>query len=190
MSALKLLTLICSTRPGRIGPSIAHWFDSIARADERFSAQLVDLAEVGLPLFDEPHHPRLRKYQHDHTKRWSAIVDSADAVVFVLPEYNFSPPPTFTNAIDYVYAEWNYKPCGFVSYGGASGGIRAVQQAKLTVTATKMMPLTEAVAIPFAAKLIDENKHFNSNEQFDGAAKTLLDELTKWGRALRTIRVP
>ncbi|MBL8270256.1 NADPH-dependent FMN reductase [Steroidobacter sp.] len=190
MSSLKLLTLICSTRPTRIGPSIARWFDSVASADDRFSAQLVDLVEVGLPLFDEPHHPRLRKYQHEHTKRWSALVDGADAFVFVTPEYNYSPPPSFTNAIDYLYAEWNYKPCGFVSYGGASGGMRAAQQAKLTVTAAKMMPLAEAVAIPFAAKLIDESKHFNSNEQLDSAAKVMLDELTKWGRALRTIRVP
>ena len=100
---LKLHTLICSTRPGRVGPSVARWFHDVANDHGMFESALVDLAEFSLPVYDEPHHPTLRKYQHEHTKRWSTSVAVADAYVFVTPEYNYCPPPTFVNALDYVY---------------------------------------------------------------------------------------
>jgi hypothetical protein len=69
-------------------------------------------------------------YEHDHTKRSSASVAAADAFVIVTPEYNYGPPPSLINAFDFVYKEWNYKPAGFVSYGGVSGGLRAVQRSR------------------------------------------------------------
>jgi len=77
-------------------------------------------------LLDDPHLPRLRQYTRQHTSDWSALVDAVDAVVFVTPEYNFGYPATIKNAIDYLHSEWNYKPVGFVSYGGIAAGTRAV----------------------------------------------------------------
>src|ERR1700743_1318954 len=104
--ALRLQTLITSTRPGRMGPLIADWFVGAARAHGNFDVDVVDLAKVSLPLYDEPHHPMRRQYEHAHTKAWSASVTTADAFVFVMPEYNFSPPPAFANALDYLFWEW------------------------------------------------------------------------------------
>src|SRR5713226_9805342 len=127
----KLSVVIASTRPGRAGLPIGEWFFARAQAHGGFDVQLVDLKEVDLPLLDEPKHPRLRDYQHEHTKKWSALVGGSDAFVFVTPEYNFSSPPALLNAIDYLFHEWAYKPAGFVSYGGVSGGIRSVQMTKL-----------------------------------------------------------
>ena len=123
----RLHTIICSTRPGRVGPAVADWFHEHARRHDGFDAVLVDLADFALPVYDEPQHPSLQKYEKEHTKRWAASVAGADAYAFVLPEYNYGPPPSFVNALDFVYREWNYKPCGFVSYGGISGGLRAVE---------------------------------------------------------------
>jgi NAD(P)H-dependent FMN reductase len=125
-----LHTVIVSTRPGRIGPPIAHWFHDFATQHGKFETKLIDLADFNLPIYDEPSHPKLHKYEHEHTKRWSESVAEADAYVFVTPEFNFCPPPSFVNALNYLYREWNYKPCGFVSYGGVSGGMRAVQMEK------------------------------------------------------------
>ncbi|HEY1632266.1 MAG TPA: NAD(P)H-dependent oxidoreductase [Rhizomicrobium sp.] len=135
---MRLHTIIASTRPGRAGPSIAKWFHEFAKQDGKFDAQLIDLADFKLPLYDEPHHPMRRQYAQDHTKAWSASVTEADALVFVLPEYNFSPPPSFMNALDYLFWEWQYKPVGFVSYGGISGGVRAAQAARLQASTLKM----------------------------------------------------
>src|SRR5580704_17667155 len=124
---LKLHVVIVSTRPGRAGLPVGRWFVGRAKEHGGFEIMFVDLKEVNLPLLDEPKHPRLRQYEHEHTKAWSAIVDGADAFVFVIPEYNFSVPAPFVNAVDYLSAEWAYKPASFVSYGGMSGGTRSVQ---------------------------------------------------------------
>jgi NAD(P)H-dependent FMN reductase len=104
---------------------LAQWLAEAIRGSEVFDVELVDLADFKLPVFDEPEHPRLQKYAHEHTKRWSASVASAHAFVFVTPEYNYAPPPSLVNALDYLVKEWAYKPVGFFSYGGPGGGLRA-----------------------------------------------------------------
>jgi NAD(P)H-dependent FMN reductase len=187
MPKLTLATIICSTRPGRVGPAVATWFHAAAQAHGGFDARLVDLAEIGLPLYDEPNHPRLKQYTKDHTKRWSAAVEAADAFVFVTPEYNFSPPPSLVNALDFLYSEWGYKPAGFVSYGGVSGGLRAVQAAKPIMTTLKIMPLPEQVMVPMVAQHVKDGA-FQPSEVHATSAKTMLDELARWAAALKPLR--
>jgi NAD(P)H-dependent FMN reductase len=184
---LKLHVVIASTRPGRGGLPVGTWFHGFAQRHAKFDLRLVDLAEVNLPLLDEPHHPRLRQYQHAHTKAWSATVAEADAYVFVTPEYNFGPPPALLNAMDFVFHEWGYKPCAFVSYGGASGGVRSVQMTKLVVTTLKMMPMMELVAFPFYAQQLKDGV-FTVNETQENAATAMLDELLRWAEALKPMR--
>jgi NAD(P)H-dependent FMN reductase len=183
----KLHVIAVSTREGRVGLPVAHWFVGRARAHGAFAVELIDLRDVALPLLDEPKHPRLRQYQNEHTKAWSAIVAAADAFVFVTPEYNYGVPPSLINALDYLSAEWAYKAAGFVSYGGISGGTRAVQMAKMVLTSLKIVPLPEAVTVPFFAKLIDPSGVFDGTSQND-AAKGMLDELSRWTGALATLR--
>lgn len=184
----KLHVIICSTRPGRVGPSVARWFHEFVTRHGGFDVKLVDLADFKLPMYDEPIHPAQHKYQHAHTKAWSKSVAAADAYIFVTPEYNYSPPPSLVNALDFVYREWNYKPCGFVSYGGVSGGLRSVQAAKMQITALKMMPMVEGVMVPMVASLIDDAGVFQSNDLIDNSAVTLLDELLRWTLGLKAMR--
>lgn len=173
----KLHVILASTRPGRAGEPIADWFVERAIAHGAFDVELVDLAEVALPFMDEPNHPRLRRYTHEHTKAWSARVDSADAFVFVTPEYNYGLTAPLKNAIDYLHFEWQHKPVGFVSYGGVAAGTRAVQMLKQVVTTLKMVPLFEAVNIPFHTRFIDEEGALSANEVMVKAAAAMLDEL-------------
>lgn len=186
--ALKLHIIICSTRPGRVGPSIAQWFHTFAVQHGRFDVQLVDLAEFNLPVYDEPEHPVKQQYQHEHTRKWAASVAAADAYVFVTPEYNFGPPPSLLNALNYVYKEWNYKPAAIVSYGGVSGGMRAAQVEKITFTTLKMMPMVEAVAIQNVGQHLGQDRNFLPNEHHTKSAGAMLDELNKWAGALKTLR--
>jgi NAD(P)H-dependent FMN reductase len=183
----RLLIVIGSTRPGRVGLPIATWFADLARAHGGFEVEIADLAELALPLLDEPHHPRLRKYQHDHTKAWSATVEAADVIVFVTSEYNYGYPAALKNAIDYLSLEWKHKALGFVSYGGIAAGTRAVQQLKQVASAVMLIPAQNAVNIPFFVKLMQDDK-FVSDEPTDVAATTLLDELLVLDGALRTLR--
>ena len=183
----KLTVVLASVRDGRAGEGIARWFIRCAKDHGKFDVHFADLKELNLPLLDEPHHPRLRKYVHDSTKRWSDIVGSSDAFVFVSAEYNYSTPPALVNALDTVYHEWLYKPVGFVTYGGVSGGLRAMQMTRTMVTGFKMMPMVEAVNIPFFSQLM-ENGVFKSNETHDKAAPVMLDELLRWAEALKPLR--
>lgn len=185
---LKLTVIIASTRPGRAGLPIANWFVTLAK-NGPFEVQVADLAELNLPLLDEPAHPRLKQYQREHTKRWSAIVDGSDAFVTVTPEYNFSSPPAFINALDYLYSEWQYKPMAFVSYGGISGGLRSTQMSKLTVSALGMMPLPGGVTLPFFSKHLADGV-FKPEEVADKSAMDMLTELHRWAVALKTMRTP
>jgi NAD(P)H-dependent FMN reductase len=184
-----LQIIIVSTRQGRLGVGVARWFHEHAVKFDGFETELVDLAEVNLPLLDEPHHPRFANYQHEHTKRWSAIVSRADAFVFVTPEYNFSTPPSLVNALDYLAKEWAYKPAAFVSYGGISGGMRSVMMTKSILTTLRMVPIYEAVNIPMFERQIDRTTgRFNATEPNEKAADAMLKELHKWATALREMR--
>jgi NAD(P)H-dependent FMN reductase len=173
----KLHVILASTRPGRAGEPIADWFVERAVAHGAFDVELVDLAEVALPFMDEPNHPRLRRYTQAHTKAWAARVDSADAFVFVTPEYNYGFTAPLKNAIDYLHFEWQHKPVGFVSYGGVAAGTRAVQMLKQVVTTLKMVPIFEAVSIPFHTQFIDEEGVMEANDVMVKAAAAMLDEL-------------
>jgi NAD(P)H-dependent FMN reductase len=186
---LKLQVILVSTRPSRKGPLVAEWFMKQAREHGKFELELTDLAEVNLPMLDEPNHPRLGKYEHEHTRKWSATVDAADAFVFVTPEYDFGTPAVLANAIQYLVREWAYKPAAFVSYGGVSAGTRGVQMTKQILSAVRVASLAEAVAIPFFTQHIDEaTQTFDPGELQEKAARVMLNELEKWAGALKGLR--
>ena len=190
MSKPVLQIIIASTRPGRVGLPVAQWFEQIARQHEGFDVELVDLAEVGLPFYDEPNHPRMRKYVHQHTKDWSATISRGDAFIFVIPEYNYGFNAAIKNAIDYLNHEWRHKPVGFASYGGVAAGTRAAQMIKQVITTLKMHPLFEAVSIPFVQQFLDAGAVLQPNEIMETAATAMLDELLRTSVALRVLREP
>jgi NAD(P)H-dependent FMN reductase len=181
----RLMVIIASTRPGRVGLPVGQWFAQQAEAQGDFVVQVVDLAELNLPFMDEPNHPRLRAYTQQHTKEWSATVDAADAIVLVTPEYNHGYAAPLKNAIDYLMHEWMYKPVGLVSYGGVSGGMRAVQMLKPTLSALKMIPLPEAVPIANVSGHFTEQGEFQATDQLNEAAAGMLRALRSWVETLR-----
>ncbi|MFI5957719.1 NADPH-dependent FMN reductase [Cryptosporangium sp. NPDC051539] len=184
----RLQIIVASTRPGRVGLPVGQWVEAAAGKHGGFDeVDLVDLAELDLPLMDEPNHPRLAKYTQDHTKEWAARVDAADAFVFVLAEYNHSYPAAVKNAVDYLHNEWHYKPAGLVSYGGVSAGLRSAQAFKPVLQSLKVVTLIEAVTIPFVQQFLEDGV-FVPNELIETSANAMLDELGRWGVALKALR--
>jgi NAD(P)H-dependent FMN reductase len=184
----ELMIVIASTRPGRAGLSIGQWFEERARAHGGFDVDVADLLEVGLPFVDEPNHPRLRQYTQPHTLAWSERVDRADAFAFVAPEYNHGLAAPLKNALDFLHDEWSHKPVGFVSYGGVSAGTRAVQMTTQVVTALRMVPVVQAVTIPFFPQFFDEDGRVQANEIMEAAATDMLDALVATEAVLRPLR--
>lgn len=183
-----LQVITASTRPGRQGEAIAEWVQRLAADHAGFQVEVVDLDHVGLPLLDEPNHPRMQQYTKDHTRAWSATVSRADAFVIVLPEYNHSFPAALKNALDYLYLEWADKAVGLVSYGGVSGGLRAVGALKPVLAALRMVPALEAVSIPNFAGFINDEGVFEADASLDKAADAMLDEVARLTAALAPLR--
>ncbi|MGS2616131.1 NADPH-dependent FMN reductase [Micromonospora sp. LZ34] len=183
---INVAIIIGSTRPGRNGEAVARWVYDLAaeRSDAQF--ELVDLKDFDLPHLDEVMPPAMGQYQHPHTRAWAEKIASFDAYVFVTPEYNHSTSGALKNAIDFLYAEWNNKAAGFVSYG-TSGGTRAVEHLRLVMGELHVADVRAQVAL----SLSTDFEHFSvlkpAPHQQD-AVTTMLDQLIAWGRAMRALR--
>lgn len=187
--SMRVLVLTCSTRPGALGPSVARWWrDAVAERAAESGIELVPVAlgDLDLPFLDEEEHPSSGIYRQEHTRRWSALVDSVDAVVAVLPEYNYGMPATLKNALDYLSVEWAWKPIGFVSYGNTSAGTRAVQHAKQVVTTLRLVPIGATVAIRIGEAVTADR--LRTDAARDAAGVALLDECVRVAHALRPLR--
>ena len=123
----RIAIVIGSTRPTRICPGIAAWIRDVIQQDSPLRYELLDLAEIGLPLLDEPLKAALQQYQHEHTRQWSRTVSSYSGFVFVFPQYNWGYPAALKNALDFLYHEWHDKPATVAGYG-TRGGNKGVAQ--------------------------------------------------------------
>jgi NAD(P)H-dependent FMN reductase len=180
--------ILGSTRPNRNGEQVARWVPDVAsqRDDARF--ELVDLVDYPLPHLDEPLPPSLGQYARDHTKAWAEKIAWFDGYVMVIPEYNHSTSGVLKNAIDYLYAEWNNKAVGFVSYGSV-GGARAAEHLRLVVAELQMADVRQQVALSLFTDF-DNLTLFQPSEFNAEALNTLLDQVIAWSTALAPLRAP
>lgn len=183
----RLMIIVGSVRPGRIGMPIATWVRERAEAHGGFDIDFVDLAELSLPFMDEPDHPSLQRYTKPHTIAWSERVAAADAFIFVTPEYNHSFSPALKNAYDFLNNEWWRKPIGYVSYGGVSGGTRGVVALDQVITPI-MVKVGANVEINFA-KLQVADGVFTPNEKEAALMEKELGELIELSEVLKPSRL-
>ena len=179
--------ILGSTRPQRNGEQVARWVLDLASSRGDADYELVDLRDYPLPHLDEPMPPSLGQYQQEHTKKWAQQIASFDGFVIVTPEYNHSTSGVLKNAIDYLYAEWNNKAVGFVSYGSA-GGARAVEHLRLIAGELQMADVRQQVTLSLLTDF--ENYHiFKPGSHHAAALSTMLDQVVAWSQALAPLRV-
>lgn len=178
--------IIGSTRPGRNGEAVAKWVHEIASQRTDVEFELVDLLDYKLPHLDEAMPPSLGQYSQPHTREWAAKIASFDGFVMVTPEYNHSTSGVLKNAIDYLYAEWNNKAIGFVSYGSV-GGTRAVEHLRLVAGELQMADVRSQVAL----SLFTDFENFSVFRPADmhlAGLGTMLDQVVSWSNALASLR--
>lgn len=191
----RIAIIVGSTRPGRNGDvdgiprkggDVGRWVHDLAakRGDADFA--LVDLAEIDLPMFDEPFTPLMGRYTRPHTMAWSQLIDSYDGYVFVTPEYNHGPSAALKNAIDYLYAEWADKAAGFVGYG-VHGGARAVEQLRSTMGELRVADVSAQVGLGLFTDF-EELQHLRPMPHQEQALTEMLDQLIAWANALAPLR--
>jgi NAD(P)H-dependent FMN reductase len=183
---LKIAIILGSTRPNRNGEAVAQWVHELAQKRNDAEYELIDLAEVDLPLLDEPIPASQGKYEHEHTKAWSKRIDAFDAFVFVAPEYNHGISAALKNAIDFLYKEWNNKAAGFVGYGSL-GAARSVEHLRMVMAEVQVATVRAQVALMLATDFKDMSE-FTPADRHKKDLDTMLDQLVAWGEALRSVR--
>lgn len=178
---MRLAVIIGSVREGRVGPTVAHWFAAEAGRHGRFDIDVVDLADIRLPL------DMSAGSEHDGDA-FAARLAEADAFAVVTPEYNHGYPAALKNAIDWNTGQWRAKPVGFVSYGGQSGGSRAVEQLRPVLAEAHAMTLRETVSVSNPWDEFAPDGLRCDESRWAARAKRLLDQLAWWCRALKDAR--
>lgn len=183
-----------STRPGRKSEAIAKWLQGVikARKEAEVTFELIDLRDYPLPFYNEPVGAGMLAqsgYTDEVAKKWAAKVAEADGFVFITPEYNHGYSAVLKNALDYVYAAWNNKAVGFVSYGSAAGGSRAVEQLRQVAGELQLFDIREQVIMPFVWEKIKENGTLvDEGDHYKHAANAMLDQLIKHTKSLQQFR--
>ena len=186
MSDLKIAIILGSTRPGRNGKAVADWV--LAQAQNRTGAtyELVDLLDYPLPHLDESIPPSVGQYAGEHTKAWAEKIAEYDGFVFVTPEYNHSTSGVLKNAIDYLYAEWNNKAAGFVSYGSL-GGARAIEHLRAISAELQLADVRQQLSFSLFTDF-ENFSVFRPGPQYADQATALFDQVESWAGALKQLR--
>lgn len=183
---LSIGIIVGSTRPGRKADVVARWVYDLAKKRGDAEYRMIDLMEEDLPLLDEPVPPSLGRYSKPHTKAWAAKIAPLDGFVFVTPEYNHGTSGVLKNAIDFLYAEWNNKAAGFVSYGSV-GGTRAVEHLRLVMAELQIADVRAQVSLSLFTDF-ENMTTFKPAKVQEKYVNTMLDQLLAWSGALKTVR--
>ncbi|BAD55690.1 NADPH-dependent FMN reductase [Nocardia farcinica] len=175
---LRLEVIVASVRPERFAPVVADWFLRTVRARPEFDTGVIDLLDTPLPV---------DLTENSEVAAFRARLAAADAFVAVTSEYNHGYPASLKTAFDSAKHEWRAKPIGFVSYGGLSGGLRAVEQLRQVVAEIHMVSVRETVSFHQAKRRFDAAGQTADGAAVDAAGR-MIGQLAWWARVLRDAR--
>lgn len=187
MARIKII--IGSTRQDRFGVQPAEFLMRLAKEHPSHSYELIDLKDMGLPVFDEALAPVIlnRQYAHEPVRKWSALIDEADGFVFVTPEYNHGVPAALKNAVDSLAPEWAYKPVAFVSYG-VEGGVRAVEHFRSSLAWLNLLSIKDSLVLVNYWQFLDENGKYQPTPEHIKDGHRVLERIGFWGDYLKDAR--
>jgi NAD(P)H-dependent FMN reductase len=185
-ASVKWGVILASTRIGRRGEGFARWIHGLLAEREGVEVKLLDLKEWRLPSYDYEATPTAieKSYPDATARRWSEQIAALDGYVIVTPEYNHGYPGQLKNAIDHVHTGWFYKPVAFVSYGGAAGGARAVEQLRNVAVEVRMVPVRGEVNIRLIGLSLDAEGR-PADPFYAKRAAAMIDQLFWWSRIAR-----
>jgi NAD(P)H-dependent FMN reductase len=191
---LRISVIIGSTRPNRFSEKPAQWIFEELKKRDSVEAELLDLRDYPLPLYDQPKSPsgvQDGKYGNDVADKFAAKIGASDSFIIVTPEYNHSTSAVLKNALDFIYKEWNNKAVSFVAYGSV-GGARAVEHLRGIAIELQMAPIRQSVHIPGSIQFPIMAGKAEWNPTADAslmkAADSMITQLLWWTKALKAAR--
>lgn len=179
---IQLAIIMGSSRQGRFCQTVTDWATELIARDSRFEVDIVDPIELPLSGWSELTESRGAPSLCQRLGR-------ADAFIVVTPEYNHSFPASLKAVIDLAYEGCQAKPVGYISYGGTSGGLRAVEQLRLVFTGLHAVSVRDSVSLVHATRLFrDENSDPEKWAMVHRAMTAMLSRLHWWAAALREAR--
>ena len=182
--------VVASVREGRRGEAFGRWIHALVAERPNIRPVLLDLKEWPLPAYglrDSPMAAERTYAPGTLERRWADQISALDGFVIVTPEYSHGYPGALKNVLDHLYAAWNYKPVGFVSYGGFAAGARAVEQLRLVAIELRMVPIRDEVNLRLIGLAVDEDA-FPSDELYLKRATAMIDELLWWTQVMKEAR--
>jgi NAD(P)H-dependent FMN reductase len=180
---LKVGLIYGSARQGRFCDTVARWTERELGASGKFSVEVIDPAAHSRALRLESISNEASNYRALRTQ-----LAEADAFVVVTPEYNHGYPAALKELIDSAGEEWYAKPVAFVSYGGVSGGLRAVEQLRQVFAELHVVSIRDSVSFQNAWQLFDAAGCPADPERCSTQMARMLAKLHWWATALRTAR--
>ncbi len=181
---MKLQIIVGSVRKNSQGSKVGSWITDTANTHERVEAELLDLHDWDLPLYNEALPPLALggKYEGDIGSKWAAKIAEGDAYVFVTPEYNHGYSAAIKNAIDWVGNEWSNKPAAIVGYSMTpNGGVLGVEQLKPVLVQMGLVQVKQNVLVRNVHEVFDDAGLPRDDHYKEGLKKLLnsIDELHK-----------
>ena len=189
MSKPKIAIIISSTRDTRFGEKPAKWIYEAASKRDDIEAEIVDLRDFPLPLFNEVASNAWAPTQNEVGQAWQKKIGEFDGYIFITAEYNRSITGALKNALDFAYPEWNKKAAAYVGYGSV-GAARAIEHLRNISVELQMAPTRTGVHIQggdFMA-VWQQGKEISELTYLDAGVTAMLDELAWWSKALKTAR--
>ncbi len=191
---INLKIIVGSRRPNRAADKVIPWVMNKVSERGSFEAELLDLRDWDLPLFQE--HPGSLGDPSDPTysepivKAWNHKIREAQAILIITPEYLHGMPGLLKNAMDNVFASFAFrnKPVAAVAYStGIAGGARAIENLAHVALEAELILLRNTVIIPFVDHAFADDGTA-TNSMTDAAATVMLEDLEWWSNVLNTAR--
>ncbi|PZQ89074.1 MAG: NADPH-dependent FMN reductase [Leifsonia xyli] len=186
-SQLRIGIIIGSTRPTRVGNQVAEWIATHANRLGDAHYEIVDLAEIDLPLLDEPRSASQGHYEHEHTHAWAERIAPLDGFVFVTPEYNHAPGAALLNALSYLYGEWNNKAAALASYGFSAAGARAADMLRPVLGELQIADVRQQLLFSLPVDF-EGFSTFAPGEHHISSVQAMVGQLESWAGAMRVVR--
>lgn len=189
---LQVKVIVGSTREGRFSEQVLPWVTAQLDKTDEVSYEVLDLRDYEMPFYNEsisPAYVQNGEYPNETVRKFASKIAEADAFLMIAPEYNHGYTAVLKNALDSVYAEWNHKAVGFVSYGSVGGG-RVVEQLREVAVELQMASTRTAVHIQAPWNLLDESGKLKTGslDSYEQSLVTTIDQLKWWGEALKAAR--
>jgi NAD(P)H-dependent FMN reductase len=185
---LQIPVILGTVREGRQSEHVARYVHGRLAARPGVQSAFIDPREYAFGNLVQREYEM--KERPPKVVQFVDLVTAADAFVIVTPEYNYGIPGALKNLLDLTFKPWNRKPFGLVGCGGVSGGLRALDMLRQTVSGLGAITVPQHVPVPQVGKAFGPGGPLAEPEEWAKRVDGFLDHVEWYAKALKAARAP